>query len=221
MGKEWERRIFVLGSYPHAGRILLADGFEGLFKWDASGTDTDYIAAKSNLKVYSGDYSLHLSTSPSTPAAEDVVKVYRESWAPVSLGLELSFKFWYSDIDHLETLRARIAHPYYPTEYIAGLGIIADGYLQYLHSTGTWVDVPNTLNQHLPTAWNRLVLRANFASFKYARCELNQKDVDLSAQGLYKSSLGYDKNLIIELEVISGATTVPHVYIDDLLLLET
>jgi len=220
MGKEWERRIFVVGSYPHAGRILLADGFEDPFKWNASGTGTDFIVAKSNVKVYSEDYSLHLKTRATTPAIGDNVKAYRESWAPPSLGLELTFKFWYSDPDNLETLRVRIAHPYYPAEYVAGLGITADGYLQYLNSAGTWTDIANTLNQVLTTSWNRLVLRANFLSFTYGTCELNQKDIDLSAQGLYEAALGYDKNLIIELEAISGTTTPPDVYIDDLLLME-
>lgn len=220
MGKEWERRIFVVGSYPDAGRIILADGFEDLLKWDKSGTGTDFVVQKSQTEVYSGSYSLQMKTRATDSTIGDNVKAYRGGWCPVHRGLHLECKFWYDDIDNLETLRFRMAMYTAAYKLVAGVGIVGDGYLQYLKSDGTWGDLSGTLEEHVPGFWNHITLEANFISKTYGKVSVNHVEHDLSDKAIRSASYGQNTSLYVEIEVISGTTWPPTVYIDDFLILE-
>jgi len=221
MGKPYVRQVEVVGLVERLGTIILFDDFEDLFKWDTSGTGTDWIAEKSTLVAYNGDASLHLKTKATTPTAGDKVRAARATYVPIGkkVSLECFFRFeTQTNEDYLcwvmRFYDGSIMHEgmirYLPPE----------NKWQYLNSANVWTDVPGGAQTLREARFHRLKWMIDFDKNEYVMLQSDDLIIDLTGTKSRTVTSTVESYLAAMLEISAETAAQAEAYMDDFFLKE-
>lgn len=218
MREDGQRTCFILGKTPGLGRILLYDDFEDIFKWKVGLARHRPGVAKSQVKVFNGNYALQFYPG-STPIDGPVQSYASRDFYVVPEGL----------------LQLEILH-YRPTPLAAwsigfGFSRFKNGirslatvrwaggvpYWRYLDDGGNWVKINGSDQILAGGAWHRFYMTLDLVRGEYVN--FGSDGMVMSLSGLkYREyafpPLGAPVGFVLELWIVGGG--VSHYYDDAL-----
>lgn len=219
MREDGQRTCFVLGQTPGAGRILLWDDFESLFKW-GSLTGFPTPPRKDQYAFpFDGNWAMRLQ----------IRRVFPDGY--IWYGVGRSCVFGGNPIVSIEgVFYVPVSYPLpgfgFYCEFICGRkayrwGFQVDGVwglLDYYASTGGWVRLGTGTQVVAWGSWHRLSLVADTANLEYVSMVLDGESYSMGGIGMYnRGTVGADK---LEVGVLCATllTGPCNLYVDDVLV---
>lgn len=192
---------------------------EHVLKWQFFGTGGDDVHEKSQVQVYSGDYSLHLKTRTTGAAYGDYLSArrythvlpvkklgvgvvfYAVEWATMS---EMEFSLVWTDGSTLHTIRVR---------YVGSKW-------QYFGSASSYHDIPGGSQGIDRLWWHRLHFRVDLNRHKYTQFNCNALDIDVSNLSYPTAASASKEALYFEFNITTSGALPCEAYFDQLILLQ-
>lgn len=218
MARQEERRVEIIGHTPHFGNTLFYDDFEDVFKWVGSGYGAGYVFEKSQEKVFRGNYSLKLATTPTSPISSHYVYCYTKAFIDASMraGVSLVFKSVYMTyMERLEIQVTLFTGTQKLMSWIKYLG--AEKKWMYYDGDLGWVDMPNGDRELEEDTWHKVNLDLDFGLKKYGLAGCNMDIFPIKGKGLHVSASTTGANVYLMLYTRNYTTVQTLVYVDEFL----
>ena len=181
---QWRRKLFL-------NRVLLEDSFQETDKWTGqkSGTGTDYVVDGdyAGPEAYYKDKCLKMQTRVTTPAAGDYVKTYRCFVMSPKKKVMVFWKFRFESRANFAYIEFDV--DFYDATYAHNARIrydVQNRKWQYLNSSNTWTDFPNSATHKLEEArWHQVYFSVDLENHKYVEMWCGGYSCDLSACSYY------------------------------------
>lgn len=225
MGKEYEKKVTVLGSVPSLGPVVLFDDMEDLFKWVAGGTAGDRVVEKSTTVAYNGAASLHIKSRTTDAAENDSIEAERYCYQRPGKRYRLELLWKFAAAATAKRMEFNIGINNGTNFFGATLWyLVAEKKWQMKVGTGDGtagqVDVTDGAQELAENQWHRLVMDFDESSQEFLAMVSDGLEADLSGNALYWATNAAAVKVLVEFRGVNAGAAPASYYFDDVLVME-
>ena len=209
-------RLGSIVTFDRRGAVCWLDDFEHTINhWEIHIDSPPGAITLSAEAARTGALSAKITSPSINGDASEMVKRL-----PCPTPSNLGFEFSWAGAEDLAYLRAQIMLN--PTGYRYYFDIrydIAQDYLYYRNSAGTWVQLsPRVWTAKSPYVWNTIKFVIAATTFKWKHILFNSQPFDMANIPGYQPSIGHPYEMDARIAAYSGTAGSKLVYIDDVII---
>lgn len=218
MGKEYIRRVSIVGESPIAGEIVIYDGFEDLFKWISTG-DGNGAATKDNTLAFTANASMKLLSDSGAPAEDQAVAANIRAMVIPGAIYDFQLDFRFQNVTHVKSFLFYVDYQTPSDRVIMGLNFLpGTPQWQYRSTDAAWATLTGMTQTIEPTYWNRIAFGLNLNTGAYIDCILNDQTYDLSMLSSTKSATTRPPSTLFYIEGACAGANQIWINIDNYLI---